>query len=310
MAILESVTPLVEQLSIDEAFLDVAGVRRLLGTGVTIAELVRARVRAEAGLVASVGVATTKFLAKLAGDMSKPDGLLAVEPGTEEAFLRPLPVSRLWGVGPATRRKLERMAVHTIGDVAALPEAALTAALGNALGQKLLALAHNDDPRAVVPERETKSIGAEETFAVDLRTRDACDAELVRLVDKVTARLRGAGMEARTVTLKFRYADFETRTRSRTLPGATVVSTVFLEIARELLDAIAVDRGVRLLGVSLSHLAPVAVEQATLDLGDRKVDDPSRVERRAQVERAVDAVRDRFGTRSVGPASVVRKGRS
>jgi len=310
MAILESVTPLVEQLSIDEAFLDVAGARRLLGNGVEIAQLVRTRVRAEAGLVASVGVATTKFLAKLASDMAKPDGLLAVEPGTEEAFLRPLPVSRLWGVGPATRRKLERMAVYTIGDVATLPEAALTAALGNALGQKLLALSHNDDPRPVVPERETKSIGAEETFAVDLRTRDACDGELVRLVDKVTARLRSAGMEARTVTLKFRYADFETRTRSRTLPGASIVSAVFLEIARELLDAIEVDRGVRLLGVSLSHLAPVAVEQATLDLGDGEVADLSRVERRAQVERAVDAVRDRFGTRSVGPASVVRKGRS
>ena len=310
MAILESVTPLVEQLSIDEAFLDVAGARRLLGNGVEIAQLVRTRVRAEAGLVASVGVATTKFLAKLASDMAKPDGLLAVEPGTEEAFLRPLPVSRLWGVGPATRRKLERMAVHTIGDVATLPEAALTAALGNALGQKLLALSHNDDPRPVVPERETKSIGAEETFAVDLRTRDACDGELVRLVDKVTARLRSAGMEARTVTLKFRYADFETRTRSRTLPGASIVSAVFLEIARKLLDAIEVDRGVRLLGVSLSHLAPVAVEQATLDLGDGEVADLSRVERRAQVERAVDAVRDRFGTRSVGPASVVRKGRS
>jgi DNA polymerase-4 len=310
MAILESVTPLVEQLSIDEAFLDVAGARRLLGTGVEIAELLRARVRAEAGLVASVGVATTKFLAKLASDMAKPDGLLAVAPGTEEAFLAPLPVTRLWGVGPATQRKLERMAVHKIGDVAALPEAALTAALGNALGQKLRALAHNDDPRPVVPDRETKSIGAEETFAADLRTRDACDAELVRLVDRATARLRDSGMEARTVTLKFRYANFETRTRSRTLAGATVVSTVFLDTARELLDAIDVARGVRLLGVSLSHLAPVAVEQATLDLGKRDADDPARVERRAQVERAVDAVRDRFGNRSVGPASLVRKGRS
>jgi DNA polymerase-4 len=305
MAILESVAPLVEQLSIDEAFLDVAGARRLLGTGVEIAELLRARVRAEAGLVASVGVATTKFLAKLASDLAKPDGLLAVEPGTEETFLAPLPVSRLWGVGPATQRKLERMAVHTIGDVAALPEAALTAALGNALGQKLRALAHNDDPRPVVPERATKSIGAEETFAVDLDTRDACDREVVRLADRVAARLHAAGLEARTVTLKFRYADFETRTRSRTLPNATAVSTVFLDTARELLDAVDTARGVRLLGVSLSHLAPVAVEQATLDLGDGEADDPSRVERRAQVERAVDAVRDRFGTRSVGPASII-----
>jgi DNA polymerase-4 len=309
MAILESVTPLVEQLSIDEAFLDVAGARRLLGTGVEIAQVLRARVRAEAGLVVSVGVATTKFLAKLASDLSKPDGLLSVEPGAEVEFLAPLPVSRLWGVGPATLKKLDRMAVHTIGDIAALPESALTAALGNALGQKLHALAHNDDPRAVVPERETKSIGAEETFAVDLRTRDACDHEVVRLVDRVTNRLRGAGMEARTVTLKFRYADFETRTRSRTLPTSTDVSTIFLDTARELLDATDCARGVRLLGVSVSQLAPGTLAQGTLDLGDAEAVDDARVERRAQVERAVDAVRDRFGTRSVGPASLVRKGR-
>jgi DNA polymerase-4 len=305
MATLESVTPLVEQLSIDEAFLDVGGARRLLGTGVEIAQLVRARVRADAGLVASVGVATTKFLAKLASDLSKPDGLLAVEPGTEVEFLAPLPVARLWGVGPATQRKLDRIGVRTIGDVAALPEAALTAALGNALGEKLRALAHNDDPRPVVPERETKSIGAEETYARDLRTRDACDHEIVRLVDRVTKRLLDAGMEARTITLKFRYGDFETRTRSRTVPSATVVSTVFLETARELLDAVACERGVRLLGVSLSQLAPAAAAQGTLDLGDEEAGDEAQVERRAQVERAVDAVRDRFGTRSVGPASLV-----
>jgi DNA polymerase-4 len=305
MAILESVTPLVEQLSIDEAFLDVGGARRLLGTGVEIAQLVRDRVRAEAGLIASVGIATTKFLAKLASDLSKPDGLLAVEPGTEVDFLAPLPVSRLWGVGPATQRKLDRMGVRTIGDVAALPEPALTAALGNSLGQKLLALAHNDDPRPVVPERETKSIGAEETYARDLRTRDACDHEIVRLVDRVTRRLHDAGMEARTITLKFRYGDFETRTRSRTLPSAAVVSTVFLETARELLDAVECDRGVRLLGVSLSHLAPVAAAQGTLDLGAEEVVSDLRAERRAQAERAADAVRERFGTQSVGPASLV-----
>jgi DNA polymerase-4 len=224
-------------------------------------------------------------------------------------FLAPLPVSRLWGVGPATLKKLDRMAVHTIGDVAALPESALTAALGSSLGQKLRSLAHNYDPRPVVPEREMKSIGAEETFAVDLRTRDACDGEIVRLVDRVASRLRGAGMEARTVTLKFRYANFETRTRSRTLPSATVVSTVFLDAARELLDAIECARGVRLLGVSVSHLAPVVAAQGTLDLDDSEAIEDARVERRAQVERAVDAVRDRFGTRSVGPASLVRKGR-
>jgi DNA polymerase-4 len=305
MAIFESVTPLVEQLSIDEAFLDVRGARRLLGTGTDIARIVRSRVRDEAGLVVSVGVATTKFLAKLASELSKPDGLLAVEPGTERAFLTPLPVSRLWGVGPATLRRLERMSVRTIGDVAALPEATLTAAVGPALGQRLRALARNDDPRAVVPERAAKSIGAEETFAVDLRTRDACEREVVRLVDRVTARLRNAELQARTATLKIRYANFETLTRTRTLPAATEVSTVFLGTARELLDGLDCARGVRLLGVSLSGLTPAAEPQGVLDLDDVDSRADVGVGRRAAVERAVDAVRDRFGSRSVGPASLV-----
>jgi DNA polymerase-4 len=305
MAIFESVTPLVEQLSIDEAFLDVSGARRLLGTGIDIARIVRSRVHHEAGLVVSVGVATTKFLAKLASDLSKPDGLLAVEPGTERDFLASLAVSRLWGVGPATLRRLERMSVRTIGDVAALPESTLTAAVGHALGQRLRALARNDDPRPVVPERAAKSIGAEETFAVDLRTRDACDREVVRLVDRVTARLRQADLQARTATLKIRYANFETFTRTRTLPTATEVSTVFLRTARELLDGLDCGRGVRLLGVSLSGLTPAAESQGVLDLDESWSRLGAGVERRAAVERAVDAVRDRFGSRSVGPASLV-----
>ena len=305
MAILKSFTPLVEQLSIDEAFLDVRGAHRLLGSGVDIAHALRAQVLGDTGLVASVGVATTKFLAKLASDLSKPDGLLAVAPGTEEAFLAPLPVSRLWGVGPATRKRLERMSVSTIGEVAALPESALTAALGSSLGQKLRALARNDDPRPVVPDREAKSIGAEETFTVDLNTREACDHELVRIVDRVAARLHDAGLEARTVTLKFRYANFETKTRARTLPAATVLASEFLATARELIDAVDCARGVRLLGVSLSQLAPVAAVQGTLDLDDPAAADDAQRRRRADVERAVDAVRDRFGARSVGPASVV-----
>jgi DNA polymerase-4 len=304
MAIFHSVTPLVEQLSIDEAFLDVSGARRMLGTGEEIAQIIRSRVRREAELVVSVGVATTKFLAKLASDLSKPDGLLVVPPGTELEFLAPLPVSRLWGVGPATLRRLDRMSVHTIGEVAALPEATLTAALGDSLGRRLRALARNDDPRAVVPEHETKSIGAEETFAVDLTTRDACDREVVRLVDRVTTRLRQANVQARTATLKIRYGNFETKTRSRTVPVATDVSTVFLATARELLDAVDFARGVRLLGVSLSQLEPVAEAQGVLSLDDDVSQDDARVERRAAVERAMDAVRDRFGTRSVGPASL------
>jgi DNA polymerase-4 len=307
MGILESVTPLVEQLSIDEAFLDVSGARRLLGTGTEIAAFVRGRVRAEAGLIASVGVATTKFLAKLASDLAKPNGLLAVAPGTEREFLAPLPVTRLWGVGPATLRRLDRMAVRTIGELAALPESSLTASLGTALGTRLHALARNDDPRAVIPEREAKSIGAEETFAVDLRTRPACDRELVRIVDRVSARLRRAGLESRTVTLKIRFGDFETRTRARTIPSATDVSTVILATARELLDELDCSRGVRLLGVSLSQLETSGPSQGALALDDAGSSAQARVERRAAVEHAVDAVRDRFGSLAVGPASLVER---
>ena len=296
MEILESVTPLVEQMSIDEAFLDVSGARRLLGTGTEIAAFVRGRVRSEAGLIASVGVATTKFLAKLASDLAKPNGMLAVEPGTEREFLAPLPVTRLWGVGPATLQRLERMAVHTIGELAALPESSLTAALGNSLGTRLHALATNVDPRAVVPEREAKSIGAEETYAVDLRGRAACERELVRIVDRVSARLRRAQLGARTVTLKVRFEDFETRTRAHTIPTATDVSTVFLATARELLEELDCSRGVRLLGVSLSQLESPGPAQGVFALDEAGSSAHARVERRAAVEHAVDAVRDRFGS--------------
>ncbi len=250
MAILASVSPLVEQLSVDEAFVDVAGARRMLGAPGEIAATVRSRVLAETGLCVSVGVASTKFLAKLASDLAKPDGVLFVEPGTEQAFLGPLPVSRLWGVGPATFTKLERMGMRTIGDVAAVDEQALVAALGTSLGRHLSALARNDDDRDVVPDREAKSIGAEETYSIDLRAMLACERELVRLTDRACARLRSAGLTTRTVNLKIRFADFDTRTRARTLPEPTDVSTVILGVARALLADFDVTRGVRLLGVS------------------------------------------------------------
>ena len=294
MDILRSITPLVEQLSIDEAFLDVAGVRRLLGEPEEIAATIRARVQAETGLHASIGVASTKFLAKLAGDMAKPDGLAVVAPGTEKEFLAPLPVSRLWGVGPATGKKLARLGLTTIGEIAELDEAVLVRALGNALGHHLHALANNDDDRAVVPEREAKSIGAEETFPADLHTPDACERELVHLADRACARLRSAGLVARTVTLKIRFGNFETRTKARTLPAATNMRAEVFATARELLAGFDVARGVRLLGVSLSQLADVPTVQPTLDLTG---------ERRAAVERAVDQVRGRFGTNAIGPAT-------
>jgi DNA polymerase-4 len=309
MAILASISPLVEQLSIDEAFIDVAGARRMLGEPAAIAATIRRRVLAEVGLPISVGVASTKFLAKLAGDLAKPDGVMVVEPGTELAVLAPLPVSRLWGVGPATLTKLERMGLRPIGDVAAAGEQTLVRTLGSSLGSHLYALARNDDPREVIPEHAAKSIGAEETFGVDLRTESACARELVRLADRACARLRGAGLNARTVNLKIRFADFETRTRARTLAEATDISTVVVGVARELLSEFDVGRGVRLLGVSLSQLDATVAVQTTLDLhGDPAGADherPVSAERRAAVERAVDEVRERFGARSVGPATLV-----
>jgi DNA polymerase-4 len=309
MAILASISPLVEQLSIDEAFIDVAGARRMLGEPAEIGATIRRRVLEEVGLPISVGVASTKFLAKLAGDLAKPDGMMVVRPGTELDVLAPLPVTRLWGVGPATLTKLERMGLRTIGDVAAVGEQTLVLTLGPSLGRHLHALARNDDPREVIPEHDAKSIGAEETFGVDLRTSAACERELVRLTDRAGARLRGAGLTARTVNLKIRFADFDTRTRARTLPEATDISTMIVAVARELLAEFDLQRGVRLLGVSLSQLDATIAVQTTLDLGgDAEGERTVPTERRAAVERAVDEVRERFGARSVGPATLVEPG--
>jgi DNA polymerase-4 len=309
MALLRSVTPLVEQLSVDEAFVDVAGVRRRYGTGAEIATMARARIRAETGLTASIGVATTKFLAKLASDLAKPDGMLAVEPGTEVAFLAPLPVARLWGVGPATLRKLERMSIHTISDVTSCPADALDRALGPSLGAHLRALAVNDDGRAVEPHREAKSVGAEETYERDLHTRVECEREIVRLADRAALRLRRSGLVARTVTLKVRFATFETRTRARTVPTATDLTATFAATAGALLDGFAVERGIRLLGVSLSQLEPATDTQQSFVLDDDATEDGAGRERRRALERATDAVRDRFGDGAVQPAVLLDRDR-
>ncbi|MCU1426206.1 MAG: nucleotidyltransferase/DNA polymerase involved in repair [Actinomycetia bacterium] len=303
MTILRSITPLVEQLSIDEAFLDVKGVRRHLGTGREIAAHIRERVYDETRLAISVGVATTKFLAKVVSDMAKPNGMLVVEPGAELDFLRPLPVSKLWGVGPATLAKLERVGAHTVGDVAALPESTLVSAVGNASGRHLHALAHNRDDRRVTPTRVTKSIGAEETFPRDLHERSELHREIVRLADKVGARLRQGNHVARTFTLKVRFGDFSTITRSRTLPEATATSTLIAGVARELLASIDVSGGLRLLGVSASQLTEPQPAQGVFDLDGISEGDGD--DRRAAVERAVDAIRERFGDRALRAATLV-----
>jgi DNA polymerase-4 len=282
-------------------------VARTYGSGGDVATMVRARIRADTGLTASIGVASTKFLAKLVSDMAKPDGLLVVAAGTEVAFLDPLPVQRCWGVGPATLRTLERMGVHTIGDLARLDEPMLVGALGDAHGRHLYALARNDDDRAVEPVRETKSIGAEETFDTDLHARADCEREVVRLADRATTRLRTAGLVARTVTLKVRFGDFETKTRARTLREHTDLTATVATTARALLEPFAVERGIRLLGVSLSQLTSAdAVQQAfALDSDDENA--ASDRERHAALDRATDAVRARFGNTAVKPAVLLER---
>lgn len=298
MSVMRSVTPLVEPISLDEAFLDVEGARRRAGTGEQIAVDLRGRIREETGLVASVGVATTKLLAKLASDLCKPDGLLVVVPGRELEFLHPLPVTRLWGVGPATQRRLERFGVETVGDLAKLPEASLVGALGPSLGAHLHALAWNHDDRPVEPERGVKSIGHEETFARDITDPQALARETARLAERVAARLRKAEKSARTVQLKVRFSDFHTITRALTLPAPTDLANDIARVARTLLEQVDVKDGVRLLGVSTSQLTVGATVQTELpfESSERPTADWS------ALERAVDAVRDRFGDDAVGPA--------
>jgi DNA polymerase-4 len=318
MAILRSYTPLVEPIALDEAFLDVVGARRLHGAGLEIAVAIRAAVKAETGLTASVGVATTKLLAKLASDLSKPDGLFVVEPGTELDLLHPLGVRRLWGVGPATERKLTALGMRTVGELAALPEETLVQTLGRASGHHLHELAWNRDERAVVADQEVKSIGHEETFPTDLHDHAALDHRLVTLTDGVASRLRAAGVTARTVQLKVRFGDFTTVTRSRTLAEPTDLAADLRRVAGELLHALDVAPGVRLLGISGQQLvrrAPTAGDQGTLfpdETTERtgapaaepaSGDVPPGGLRQAALERSVDEVRARFGPGAVGHGS-------
>lgn len=305
MVILRSVTPLVEPIAMDEAFLDVRGARRLLGDGPEIARQVRSRVRDETGLIASVGVASTRMLAKIASDLAKPDGLLVVELGTELEILHPLPVERLWGVGPATRERLARYGVRTVGDLAALPEATVVAALGTAQGRHLHALAWNRDARAVETSRTVKSIGHEETFDHDLVDRELLEHEIVRLADRVAARLRDAGRVARTVQLKLRYADFRTITRSRTFSEPTDLAADLVRTGAELLAGVDLGSGIRLLGLSAQQLTPADAVQGALPLDDSAtVVGPAR-DRWRRLERSVDEVRDRYGDAAVVPARLI-----
>jgi DNA polymerase-4 len=311
--VLTSFTPLVEGIALDEAFLDVTGGRRLWGSGPEIGAAIRAGVLAETGLWCSVGVAPSKFLAKLASEAAKPRagppgsppspglGVKVIVPGEELAFLHPLPVEALWGVGPATRRRLDRFGIRTVGDLAALPEATLTGALGESHGRHLHALAWGRDDRPVEPDRAVKSVGHEETYANDHYSRPALREEALRLSDAVANRLREAGVAGRTVTIKVRFASFQTITRSRTVPTPLGGGAAVARVALELLEAVDPSPGVRLLGVSVSNLAPRPGEQ--LRLGE---DGGHEGDREPAVARAVDEVRRRFGDTAVGPATLLR----
>lgn len=322
MAVFRDLTPLVEPISLDEAFLDVSSVRRLHGDAEAVARRIRERVLDQEGLTCSVGVARVKFLAKLASEAAKPratptgprpgPGVFVIEPDRELAFLHPLAVTALWGVGPATHAKLQRIGVRTVGDLAELPVDGVIAALGVAAGRHLHDLANARDPRRVEPDQPVKSISHEETFPRDLHDRATLDVEVLRLADSVASRLRAAGRRARSVGIKVRFGDFHTVSRSATVSEPTDSARELTRIARGLLDTIDPTPGVRLLGVVGSQLVDSERDtgrQLTFDdmldpvaSGDAPPGTDSADWSTA--EATVDQIRQRFGPRSVGPASL------
>lgn len=301
MAIFHEFTPLVEPLSIDEAFLDVAGSIRLFGSPVEIAQAIRARVRERTGLPASVGIASTKHVAKLASQRAKPDGFLEVPHERTLEFLHPLPVEAIWGVGRATSNALHSRAIRTVRDLAREPIESLRRIVGHANAERLHDLANGRDTRKIEPDRAEKSIGHEETFAVDECDPKVLERELLRLATRTGERLRSHGVEARTIAIKVRYSDFDTVTRSRTLDEATSATQRIYLTARELFASLGATSGyssrpVRLLGVRAEQLITAGTDSAALwsdDDGWRALD------------RTVDQVRDRFGREGLTSARLI-----
>jgi DNA polymerase-4 len=299
MATFATITEHVEPLSLDEAFLDVAGALRRLGSPTHIAEQLRDTIADEQGITCSVGVASTKFVAKLASTLAKPDGLIVVPRDETVSFLHQLPVGAIWGVGDKTEEHLHRLGLRTVADLAHTPLETLQRALGDVSGRNLHDLAWGRDPRPVVPERREKSIGADETFAHDIDDPVRIHRELLRLSDRTAARARSAGMTGRTVSIKVRFADFTTITRSRTLRHHTDVSREIFATARELYDRLGLQRArIRLVGVRLEGLVPASAAPI-----QGRLDEPEHGWREA--DRAVDRASARFGAGSVRPASLM-----
>lgn len=299
MELFRSITPLVEPIASDEAFLDVAGARRRLGSPAAIARLIRERVREQYGITCSVGVASSKFVAKLASKQSKPDGLLVVPERKVVAFLHPLPVSALWGVGERTEQILTRLGIRTVGDLAQAPVTTLQHELGGAVGAHLAALAWGRDERAVSSHVPDKSIGNEETFSVDVADPEVIRRELLRLAERVAARMRKSRYVGRTVSVKLRRADFSTISRSKTLSEPTDVAQEIYATARALYAASGLE-GVRLrlVGVRMEQLIPVGEASHQLSLCERESG-------WREAERAMDRAIQRFGPAAVVPASLV-----
>jgi DNA polymerase IV len=340
--ILTSATPLVEPVGLDEAFLDVTGSIRLLGPAPVIGARIRSEVRSQLTLDCSVGGGRTKLVAKLASRAAKPTasrrgkvpgrGVVVIDPADELAFLHPMPVERLWGVGPATTRRLHGLGVQTVGELAALPEQALVRAVGKAHGMHLASLARGEDRDAVVPGRPAKSVGHEETFRTDIADRAVLGAHAHRMAESVANHLRSSGLASRTITVKVKFPDFSMVTRSHTLDFGLDTGKAIGAVAGALLDSVEIGDGVRLLGVSASGLHRAGGgRQLRFDLGGAGVaevalpglDDLDEVDRPSDERQArsyaastrqetwqdvmaiVDAVRERFGTKAVGTASMV-----
>ncbi len=306
--VFRSFTPLVEPLSLDEAFLDVSGSVRIFGPPGEIAAAIKQRVR-EIGLGCTVGVAPNKFLAKLASAKGKPDGLLVVPASGVTGFLHPLPVTALWGVGPQTAIVLERLGLKTVGDLAEISVRTLARAVGESLGAHLHSLANGRDDRAVVPEEAARSVGSEETFAYDLDSNEEISREILRLADRTAERLRAKNLCGRTITLKVRFSNFTTITRSKTLSAEVDTTPAIYSVARQLFFKLGRDRlRIRLLGVSVTGLAVGPPNRQLELIAEGDLGASATHQRWDDAAAALDSIRQRFGSGVVGPATLLDGG--